>query len=490
MVAYPTYLITKDLVETLRNKYGIRLPPTAETPIAALSDEFVKAFRRQSQIDAGFDLQVRQAGVLSRSLTVGIEGPYVSMDKVYVPNAPAYLEVTRLTNPDTGEITISQRPGKNSIPEQIEAIQKGGCNTITLIDAGAFGGDTLIEVVSMLREGGISTESVRLAVSSYEIDQKVNGGIKLSVTEKFNLGEWIELRDFFGIDGRNVGVDANGNRLYIPYWENLTDWASIPKQAEKAIADLCKAYNIALMKILRDAGAAMQAIGLQVNYRKNKVARSEFDLIIFDMDGTLYNFVDSNDGTILGSKFYKEVEENGIKFIEQKLSVSQEEAAVIRQRIFGEYGGDISIGLEKEYRISKSEYFQNVWDIDASKYLDRDQKLIDILSDIKSKKAILTSAPSVWAENALRQLGIYGLFDSISFGDGNIRKPDAEAYAQVINYFGTDPKRTLVVDDEQKCLEEAKRLGLRTMLKSQSNMGSQGTDYSIREIYEIAKYLS
>lgn len=485
-----------DLRETLRNKYRISLTPTAERQIIELGKEFVNAFRRLSQLDANFDFQVRQADVLSRSLTAGVKGPFISMDRVYIPIAPGYLEVTRLTDPNTGEVTISQRPGQNPIPVQIAGIRKAGYDAITLIDVGAFGGDTLLEVVSMLVKGGVPVKSARLAVSSYGIDKKVKGIIELSVIEKFNLGEWIELRDFFGIDGRNVGLDDNGNRLYIPYWENLTEWASIPKQAEKVIADLCKSYNKVLMKILSDAGAAIETIGLQVKYRRNnkvnnRVKRTaSVDLFIFDMDGTLYDFIDSNDGSILSSRFYKEVEENGIKFIEQKLEVSREEATGIRRRIFEEYGGDISIGLEKEYEIGKSEYFQNVWNIDASKYFDRDQKLIDLLSSIKGKKAILTSAPRAWAENALRQLGVYELFDSIWFGDGYVRKPDVEAYKKVLDYFGIAPERTLVVDDEQKCLQQAKQLGLQTMLKGQANINSQEIDYLIRQIYEMTEYLS
>jgi pyrimidine 5'-nucleotidase len=216
---------------------------------------------------------------------------------------------------------------------------------------------------------------------------------------------------------------------------------------------------------------------------------SNFDLLIFDMDGTLYDFVESNDHTILSSKFYKEVETNGTRFIAQRLSISLEEANVIRKRVFDLYNGDISIGLEKEYEISKREYFQNVWNIDARKYFNRNEKLINLISDISEKKVILTAAPIVWADNALKQLGIYDLFDGIWSGDDDIRKPNAEAYKQILDYFKIRPERTLVIDDEQRCLEQAKSLGIQTMLKGRPGTDNKAVDYIIREIYEITRYL-
>ena len=72
----------------------------------------------------------------------------------------------------------------------------------------------------------------------------------MSVLRTFNFYEWIELRDLFGIDGRATGI-LNGIRTFMPYWENLTQWASIPQCNEQKVAELCKYFNARLLAKLK-----------------------------------------------------------------------------------------------------------------------------------------------------------------------------------------------------------------------------------------------
>jgi len=83
-----------------------------------------------------------------------------------------------------------------------------------------------------------------------------------------NFYEWIELRDLVGIDGRAVGLSSEGYRLYMPYWENLTEWASIPKESMAPVKEIClKAYK-AIMQLLRGNGSDISKIGKIVEYKK------------------------------------------------------------------------------------------------------------------------------------------------------------------------------------------------------------------------------
>jgi len=79
---------------------------------------------------------------------------------------------------------------------------------------------------------GISVKQVYLGVAGRGVEAELKD---ISVDEIItvygaNFYEWIELRDLLGIDGRAVGLSFEGYRLYIPYWENLTEWASILKK--------------------------------------------------------------------------------------------------------------------------------------------------------------------------------------------------------------------------------------------------------------------
>jgi len=83
-----------------------------------------------------------------------------------------------------------------------------------------------------------------------------------------NFYEWIELRDLVGIDGRAVGLSSEGYRLYMPYWENLTEWASVPEESMAPVKEIClKAYR-GIMQLLRDNGYYVSKIGRIVEYKK------------------------------------------------------------------------------------------------------------------------------------------------------------------------------------------------------------------------------
>ena len=78
---------------------------------------------------------------------------------------------------------------------------------------------------------GISVKQVYLGVAGRGVEAELkDGNVEIITVYGANFYEWIELRDLLGIDGRAVGLSFEGYRLYIPYWENLTEWASILKK--------------------------------------------------------------------------------------------------------------------------------------------------------------------------------------------------------------------------------------------------------------------
>lgn len=209
-----------------------------------------------------------------------------------------------------------------------------------------------------------------------------------------------------------------------------------------------------------------------------------YELIIFDMDGTLYGFEGSGkNDSFYATKFYDEVKERGIGFLSEKLHISKEEAGKVRNAVFQKYKGEVSIGLEKEYGIARAEYFGNAWGIDAGKYMERNPELKEMLSELKLKKAILTVAPDVWVRNVLAQLGIADLFDGVWAGDGDIRKPAKEAYLQVTRAMEVEPSKAIMVEDEPKFLKPAKELGMTTVLVG--NVKEDYVDYNVDSIYAI-----
>ena len=263
-----TYLVTKDIVETLERKLGYRLRSNLKYVIRELEKEFLSDFWpyipdniEKRAIDA-YPVSV-QLGLISRRNAY----PVISLDRVYLTNVDEYLEVTRITDPKTGKVSVSARPGNKPIEEQINALRK--YDKIVLADVGAFEGETLLEISDLIERGGLNIEEIYLGFSSNEANEKINNKRKLTTLNLFDFYEWIEMRDFFGIDGRNVGMDGD-LRLYIPYWENLPKWASISKEHEQEVAELCKDYYGTLLSLLKKEGYDIKKIGKTVKYEGDK----------------------------------------------------------------------------------------------------------------------------------------------------------------------------------------------------------------------------
>ncbi len=263
-----TYLVTKDTIETLERKYSFTLGSKIKGEIKQLEDNFLSDFWKYipenlnkttistSEISSELENKARRNGY-----------PIVSLDRIYFTNADKYLEVTRLTNPKTGEVKIAERPGNNLLEKQIEDLKKE-YDKVVLADVGAFEGCTLLEICNKLEKKGIEIEEICLGISSNEANNKINNNRKLSTLRLFAFYEWVEMRDFLGIDGRNVGLE-NGVRTFIPYWENLAKWASIPKENEQNVSELCKDYNKNIIGLLWQEGYDLKKIGKPVRFDKD-----------------------------------------------------------------------------------------------------------------------------------------------------------------------------------------------------------------------------
>ncbi|RMF55354.1 hypothetical protein D6745_02510 [Candidatus Woesearchaeota archaeon] len=183
----------------------------------------------------------------------------LSLDRIYVRNADTYLDVSR-TMDNNGSVLITERPGTQDLAEQIANI--GSPHTINLIDVGVFEGGTLKVVCDLLQRQGNVINAVTVAVlnsnSEDKLRKSLGSDVKIDAVQEYNLSEWIELRDFFGIDGRKV-VGKQG--CFVPYWENLSEWASIPGERVENTRKLCQNFNKRLLELLDSQGYNISRIG-------------------------------------------------------------------------------------------------------------------------------------------------------------------------------------------------------------------------------------
>ena len=277
-MAYPTYLITKDLLETLEQKYGFNIDNNTREQLSSLQEEFVSKFRNAVKLPDGIEIYQLSASELSSELKNVIRDncktPLISLDRVYIQNGGSFkmvndfLDVTRRTDPITGAVTLEERPGSCPLIEQIIYL-RNHYSEVSLADVGAFTGDTLLKIIKWLEDEGISVKQVYLGVAGEGVEAKLKDtSVEIITVYGANFYEWIELRDLLGIDGRAVDLSSDGDRLYIPYWENLTEWASIPEESVEPVKEICQSSYKAIMQLLRDNGYDVSKIGRIVEYKK------------------------------------------------------------------------------------------------------------------------------------------------------------------------------------------------------------------------------
>lgn len=212
----------------------------------------------------------------------------------------------------------------------------------------------------------------------------------------------------------------------------------------------------------------------------------DIDLIIFDMDGTLYPYENGVDD-LSKTEMFTEIRRKGVEFVATKLSVSETNAEEIINHMKIKYG-DVTPGLNAEYGINTNEFFNAAWDVDPSRYVNYDAGLRSFLLSFHQKKAVLTAAPKVWAKRLLQYLNIYDVFDGIWTRDDKLRKPDMDVYKMLFRHFNTEPNRSMVIDDNVRLLKQPKELGICTVLVSKEpSSKKESADFTVRNVTEIVR---
>lgn len=190
---------------------------------------------------------------------------------------------------------------------------------------------------------------------------------------------------------------------------------------------------------------------------KNKNQR----IIIFDMDGTLYQ-LDGEKNGYSGSTLESKVNQNIIKYILKKENTSIDQTmAIFKLAISDKIGA--SQFFSDRYQISRGEYFNTVWNINPKNIINNYQITINTISNIPSKYKLilLSSSPKIWIDKVINYLGIKDKFKIIYSGeDFNFK---TEIFQKLTKIYS--PKNiTSIGDQENTDIQPAANLGFKTLL--------------------------
>ncbi|CAL4935440.1 unnamed protein product [Urochloa decumbens] len=209
-------------------------------------------------------------------------------------------------------------------------------------------------------------------------------------------------------------------------------------------------------------------------------ANSPFDCVLLDLDDTLYP---GNTG--LGPALKRNIDE----FLQAKLGVSADRAAAMRVELFRTHGSSLAGLIALGYDVHPDEYHSYVHGRLPYERIDADPQLARVLQSIPQRKVLFTNSDRAHMKRALERLGIdESVFDAVVcfetmnphlFGEAReearaaagggeppavVLKPSVDAIVAGLRVAGTDPRRTLFLDDSERNIAAGKALGLRTAL--------------------------
>lgn len=209
-------------------------------------------------------------------------------------------------------------------------------------------------------------------------------------------------------------------------------------------------------------------------------------LIILDLDGTLYNFDNSDSMNFTSSRFYGEIKKRVCTFLSKRLGITEDSTRELYESVKTEFNGEVSLGLESKFGIDRYEFFGETWNLDPDQFIQRANRL-PLIQSLNGTTTFLTSAPRVWASEVLKYLNLEGYQDRLFTGEPNIRKPNPLIFRQICDSFGFSPLEAISVGDQLATdITPARSLGMKTVLVRGN---SAKADYCINSVDELPELL-
>lgn len=367
---------------------------------------------------------------------------------------------------------------------------------IIIVDDGLFSGDTINTFLELAQQNGIRLQ-VEKVLGFIGTGQGIPDLDVETVQIIGELYDWVDLRDFGIFGGKMLDSSRTGKvSSAVPYiypWSggedaslNMNpDFLTFSTDAIRAFIQLIsevegqRGCKITFRDVLESRfplptnkeKSIPVSIGMNItDYLDRCLTLVEKEkgreVLIFDMDGTLYELDGENNG-FEGSTLQNQVETNAITFI-----IDNENCTEAQARALYAEGTDSSIGLSAflgdRYQISRSAYFDNVWNINPDGILQGFELTKDILLSIQERKpdtkfVLVTSAPKKWTAKVLQYLGIDETFEIIFTGEMYETKSDV--FKILAGRYS--PTNILSIGDQKDTdITPADDLGMNTLLVS------------------------
>ena len=191
---------------------------------------------------------------------------------------------------------------------------------------------------------------------------------------------------------------------------------------------------------------------------------------IFDLDNTLYP---------AATRLFDLIDERMTAYVGRVTGHDPVEARRVQKNYFRDHGTTLA-GLMKHYGVEPRHFLDDVHAIELDRVAPN-AKLARGLAALPGRRFIFTNGDADYAGRVLTAIGIgdhfHGLID-IHACD-YLPKPDSHGYRLLIDRFGIDPMRAVLIEDMAKNLKPAKALGMTTVwVDNGSDHGDHDADFS------------
>ncbi|RPE71900.1 putative hydrolase of the HAD superfamily [Pacificibacter maritimus] len=175
---------------------------------------------------------------------------------------------------------------------------------------------------------------------------------------------------------------------------------------------------------------------------------------IFDLDNTLYPPETS---------LFPQIEVRMTDWVAKELGVTPDHASRLRTQYWRDFGTTLS-GMMHLHDTDPLPYLTYVHDIDFT-VLSPDLSLRSAIDQLHGRKIVYTNGSAPYAEKVLQARGLSGLFDAV-YGiehAGFHPKPNAQAYAQILQLDGMHAPEAAMFEDDPRNLKVPHDLGMKTV---------------------------
>ncbi|MFB9149322.1 pyrimidine 5'-nucleotidase [Roseovarius ramblicola] len=187
------------------------------------------------------------------------------------------------------------------------------------------------------------------------------------------------------------------------------------------------------------------------------MARQHFTHVttwVFDLDNTLYP---------PQARLFDQIEARMTAFVMAFLRVDRAEADRIRHDYWREHGTTLA-GLMRRHDLDPRPYLREVHDISLD-HLDPDPGLAGAIRALPGRKIVYTNGSGDYAGRVVAARGLGGVFDAVYGVEhaGFRPKPEAGAFAAVLERDGSEAGRAAMFEDDPRNLAAPHAMGMRTV---------------------------